>query len=141
MAKELLAFGKAELAVYIITLVTIVSFDLLTGVVTGLVLSLAKLIYIFAHVAIKLEDNLPDGSITMHLKGSATFLGLPKLANVLEGIEPGRIVNIQFDDLEYIDHACIELLDNWQKQYVMTGGNAHIHWDSLMSKYHQSNGR
>ena len=141
VVKELLAFGKTELAIYIITLVTIVSFDLLTGVVTGLVLSLAKLIYIFAHVAIKLEDNLPDGSITMHLKGSATFLGLPKLANVLEGIEPGRIVNIQFDDLEYIDHACIELLDNWQKQYVMTGGNAHIHWDSLMSKYHQSNGR
>jgi len=141
VAKELLAYGKAELAIYIITLVTIVSFDLLTGVVTGLALSLLKLIYIFAHVVIKTDKHPSENEVTMHLKGSATFVGLPKLATALEEIEPGKTVNVQFDDLEYIDHACIELLDNWQKQYVMTGGNAHIHWDSLMSKYHQQNNR
>ena len=141
VAKELLAYGKAELAIYIITMATIVCFDLLTGVVTGLVLSLAKLIYIFAHVAVKIERRSPDGNIIVHLKGSATFLGLPKLATALENLTRGRAVSIQFDDLEYIDHACIELLDNWQKQYVMTGGSVQIHWDSLMSKYHQQNGR
>lgn len=140
VAKELLVFGKAELAVYLITMATIVSFDLLTGVVTGLVLSLLKLIYIFSHLKLEKEQSA-DSNIVLHLKGSATFLGLPKLANMLEGMERGRTVNVQFDDLEYIDHACIELLDNWQKQYAMTGGVPHIHWESLMSKYHQQNGR
>jgi MFS superfamily sulfate permease-like transporter len=138
--KELWAYGKAEVTIYLITIITIVTFDLLTGVVTGLVLSLLKLIYVFAHVVITTEDDMHGKTTTLHLKGSATFLGLPKLATALESIDWGRDVNIQFDDLEYIDHACVELIDNWQKQYILTGGTAHIHWESLMSKYHQQKG-
>ncbi len=136
VAKELLSYGKAELGIYIITIVTIVSFNLLAGVVTGLALSIAKLLYVFSHVSIKAEHNAGGKQTTLHLKGSATQLGIPKLVSVLDNLESGRDVHVQFDDLEYIDHACIELLSGWQKQYQMTGGNVTIEWDSLISKYH-----
>ncbi|MPS49728.1 SulP family inorganic anion transporter [Methylobacillus sp.] len=136
VAKELLSYGKAELAIYIITIVTIVSFNLLAGVVTGLVLSIAKLLYVFSHVSIKAEHQPDSKQTTLHLKGSATQLGIPKLVSVLDHLEPGREIHVLFDDLEYIDHACIQLLDGWQKQYQMTGGKVIIEWDSLIGKYH-----
>lgn len=136
VAKELLTYGKAELAIYIITIVTIVSFNLLAGVVTGLALSIAKLLYVFSHVSIKAEHQPNSKQTTLHLKGSATQLGIPKLVSVLDHLEAGRDIHVQFDDLEYIDHACIELLNGWQKQYQMTGGNVTIEWDSLIGKYH-----
>ncbi|HYD34062.1 MAG TPA: SulP family inorganic anion transporter, partial [Methylophilaceae bacterium] len=138
--KELWGYGKAEVAIYLITILTIVLFDLLTGVITGLALSLIKLVYIFAHLVVWV-DHLKDGRVTIHLKGSATFIELPKLANVLENLELGRDVTIEFDDLEFMDHACIELIDNWQKQYQSTGGHAHINWDTAINKYHEKNGR
>lgn len=141
VVKDLWTYGKAEVAIYAITILTIVVFDLLTGVVTGLVLSLIKLIYIFAHLVVWVEEDARGKSTTVHLRGSATFLGLPKLAATLEGIDYGREVTVQFDDLEYMDHACIELIDNWQKQYTETGGRAHINWDTVISKYHGKNGR
>jgi len=137
--KELANYGKAEVAIYGITIATILSFDLLTGVVTGLVLSLSKLIYIFTHLSVWPEHESRSGKTIVHLQGSATFLALPKLAGVLENIERGREVVIEFDDLEYMDHACIEFIDNWQKQYTSTGGRTHVDWDSLISKYHEKN--
>lgn len=137
--KELANYGKAEVAIYAITIATILLFDLLTGVVVGLALSLSKLIYIFTHLAVWSENDDRSGKTIVHLKGSATFLALPKLATVLEGIKRGREVVIEFDDLEYMDHACIELIDNWQKQYTSTGGHTHIDWDTLISKYHEKN--
>lgn len=136
VAKELLAYGKAELAIYIITIVTIVSVNLLAGVVTGLALSIAKLLYVFSHVSIKAEHKPNSKQTTLHLKGSATQLGIPKLVSVLDHLEANRDIHVQFDDLEYIDHACIELLNGWQKQYQMSGGNVTIEWDSLIGKYH-----
>lgn len=139
--KDLWSYGKAEVAIYAITVLTILIFDLLTGVVTGLVLSLIKLVYIFTHLVVWVEDDPHGKHTTVHLRGSATFLGLPKLAATLEGMDYGREITVQFDDLEYMDHACIELIDHWQKQYAETGGRAHINWDTVISKYHQKNGR
>ncbi|MCB5186926.1 SulP family inorganic anion transporter [Methylobacillus caricis] len=136
VAKQLLAYGKPELAIYIITIITIVSFNLLAGVITGLALSIAKLLYVFSHVSIKPEHQASNNKTVLHLKGSATLLGIPKLVSVLDRLEAGRDIHVQFDDLEYIDHACIELLNGWQKQYEMTGGQVTIEWDSLINKYH-----
>jgi MFS superfamily sulfate permease-like transporter len=128
-------------AIYIITILTILLFDLLTGVVTGLVLSLSKLVYIFTHLAIWVEEEDHGRKTVVHLQGSATFVALPKLATILEGIDYGRVVVIEFDDLEYMDHACIELIDNWQKQYFDTGGRVQVDWDTVIGKYREKHSR
>lgn len=135
--KELLSFGRAEVAIYVVTIIVIVTFNLLTGIMVGLMLSLAKLLYVFSHLEIKVLNTQNDKNIEVHLFGSATIIGLPKLATKLESLAFMKNVVIEFEDLEYIDHACIDLLNGWQRQYIAAGGTVDIHWDSLYGKYHK----
>ena len=135
--KELLTFGRAEVAIYVVTIITIVSFNLLTGIMIGLMLSLIKLLYVFSHLEIKTIEKHDHKTLEVHLLGSATIIGLPKLAAVLEGLALRKHIKIEFDDLAYIDHACIDLLSGWQKQYTAAGGKVEVHWDNLHSKYHK----
>ena len=131
----LMKFGKAEVAIYLITIAVIVLTNLLDGVLVGLGLSLLKLLYAFSHLDIRRQDNASDGSVDLHLKGSATLIRLPKLAAVLEEIKPGSKVRVYIRDLDYIDHACIDLLTNWDKQHKGSGGSLEIEWEGLTQRY------
>jgi len=134
--RSLLKYGKSEVAVYAATVVAIVATDLLKGVLIGLALSLAKLMYRFSHLDVQLVSNEPQTrQMTLLLQGAATFVRLPKLASALEKVPPNTPLHVVLDQLEYIDHACIELLSNWEKQHGATGGQIIIEWDSLHRKY------
>jgi ABC-type transporter Mla MlaB component len=65
-------------------------------------------------------------------------IALPKLAASLEKIEPGTDLHIDFENLKYIDHACLELLVNWQKQHDKLGGQLTIDWDSLNARFREN---
>jgi ABC-type transporter Mla MlaB component len=71
------------------------------------------------------------------LKGAATLIRLPLLATELETLKPNTHVHVHIDDLDYIDHACIDLLTNWDRQHRATGGSLEIEWEGLSKKYHQ----
>jgi MFS superfamily sulfate permease-like transporter len=133
---SLLKYGKGEVAIYFVTIIMIVATNLLEGVLVGLGLSLIKLLYAFSHLEIRKQENAGDKRVDLHLEGSATLIRLPKLAAELEKLEPGKDVHVHIGDLDYIDHACLDLLANWDKQYAATGGTVTIEWDELSSKYH-----
>ena len=130
----LLKYGKGEVFIYFATIIMIVATNLLEGVLVGLGLSLIKLLYAFSHLDVRKEEE--GNNVALHLKGSATLIRLPKLAAELEKLKPGANVTVHIGDLEYIDHACLDLLSNWDKQYAATGGSVTIEWDELSSKYH-----
>ncbi|MEQ1484621.1 SulP family inorganic anion transporter [Methyloglobulus sp.] len=134
---KLLHFGGSEVAIYLSTIVVIVTTDLLKGVVFGLFLSILKLLYVFTHLEIRFEESTQQGRIDMRLKGSATLIRLPFLAEKLEQINRGAEVHVHFEELDYIDHACLDLLTNWEKQHEASGGNLVIEWEELTWKYHQ----
>jgi MFS superfamily sulfate permease-like transporter len=136
----LLKFGKAEVFIYLATIVTIVSTDLLKGVLTGLVLSLAKLLYAFSHLEIRKDAAAGTKRVDLHLDGTATLIRLPKLAQTLEALPAGAEVHVHIQDLDYIDHACLDLMTNWDKQHKATGGSLTIEWDELAQKYHDRHG-
>jgi anti-anti-sigma regulatory factor len=46
-------------------------------------------------------------------------------------------VTIHIEDVDYIDHSCLDLLANWEKQHKSTGGNLTIEWHQLAQKYHR----
>jgi hypothetical protein len=46
-------------------------------------------------------------------------------------------VHVHVNDLDYIDHACLDLLTNWERQHNGAGGTLTIEWDELAKKYHQ----
>jgi MFS superfamily sulfate permease-like transporter len=134
--KALLPFGKGEVAVYAATLVTVVVIDLLTGILVGIGLAMAKLLYTFSHLAIRTEEA--NGRTVLYLEGAATFIRLPKLAAVLAKVRPGTELHVHFEELTYIDHACLELLMTWKKQHETSGGSLVIDWESLTAKVRQA---
>lgn len=135
--RELKKYGWGEVLIYAATVMTIVVKDLLAGVILGVVLATAKLVYSFAHLKIQTITSPEGKRVTLHLFGSATFLSLPKLAEHLERIAQEREVHVKFEDLQYIDHACLDLLNNWEKQYVLQGGIVSFEWEQLENRYFQ----
>ncbi len=136
----LMKFGKAEVFIYAITIATIVSTDLLKGVVTGLVLSLLKLLYAFSHLTVRKEEDPSQNRVDLHFDGSATLVRLPILARALEALQPGTNVHVHLGELDYVDHACLDLLTNWEKQHKATGGSLTMDWATLEGKYHDRHG-
>jgi MFS superfamily sulfate permease-like transporter len=128
---ELLAEGKSELAIYLITVIAVVSTNLLEGVLIGFGLSLLKLLSTLAKFKVLVQIDPEDQQIHLFLAGSATFIQLPKLAKTLENLPPGQKVRLHAEQLNYIDHACIELLSNFKKLYLGKGGQFFIEWDAL----------
>lgn len=129
-------YGKSELAIYGVTILAIVATNLLEGVLIGVGLALLKLLLTFAQLDVRLEAD-GDSQLTLRLRGAATFLRLPKLAATLDGLRPGKEVRVDCRDLTYIDHACLDLILNWEQQFQRTGGVAHIEWEALNAKYHR----
>lgn len=132
--RELAKYGKAEVGIYAVTLVAIVTTNLLAGVLIGLGLSLLKLIYTFSHLDARLHDE--KGVLTLSLEGSATFVRLPKLAAVLDAVPAGAHLHVNLEGLAHVDHACLDLLANWREQHAATGGETTIDWDELQHKHH-----
>ncbi|MDP1793327.1 MAG: solute carrier family 23 protein, partial [Acidimicrobiales bacterium] len=135
--RELGKYGKGEVAVYVVTLAVIVVIDLLTGIVMGLGLAVVQLVYRFTHLTIWVERDTERNRTTLYLKGAATFLRLPKLAQALQGIPPDTELHVHFEDLAHIDHACLDLLMKWGKQHEATGGSLVLDWESLTAKFRQ----
>src|SRR5262249_21253281 len=132
--RELARFGKGEVLIYFVTLGTIVCTDLLIGVLTGVVLSVLKLVYVFSHLRVRLEEG-DSGRTVLYLEGAATFIRLPVLASALEQVPPSRELHIHLEHLTYIDHACLDLLISWEKQHEATGGSLVIDWETLTARF------
>jgi MFS superfamily sulfate permease-like transporter len=139
--RSLYPYGRAQVGIYFATVITIISSGLLTGVLTGFVLSVLHLLYIFSHLEIKLERDSQSKEATLFLKGSATFLSLPKLASSLEEIESDWQLHVHLEELDYIDHACLDLLMNWESQHNNSGGSLIIDWKTLGAKFHERRSR
>lgn len=133
--KELAKYGWGEVFIYFATMISIVATDLLTGVIVGVALSAAKLLYTFAHLETVLKSEPNSNRTVLSLEGTATFLRLPRLAAALERVPESAELHVDFEKLDYIDHACLDLLMNWAKQHEATGGRLVIDWDSLHANF------
>lgn len=139
--RGLAEYGWGEVVIYLATVATIVSVDLLTGVIVGISLSAAKLLFSVSRLTIDTTQEDAD-HVTVHLHGTATFLQLPILAEKLENVPRRRKVSIVDQNLLFIDHACLDLIMSWSNQYTSSGGDVVVDLDALHSKYHApGNGR
>ena len=123
--------GRTELAIYAATVVGIVATDLLTGVLVGIGLSVAKLVYVFTHLNADVVDGADPGTKVLALGGAATFVRLPALVAALAEVPAGAQVQLCAQRLAYIDHACLELLTTWERQHRAGGGSVIVSWERL----------
>lgn len=106
-------YGRMPMLTYAATALAIVFSDLLTGVLIGFGLTLAKLAWKASRLKISLIDLPPEREMELRLVGAATFLKVPALTRVLAAIPSGATVHVPLNNLSYIDHACLELLEEW----------------------------
>jgi MFS superfamily sulfate permease-like transporter len=134
--RKLRQYGRAPVAIYLATLLGIVITDLLTGVMIGVALTLVRLIYQVSHLRVHLEQS--EGRADLRLDGAATFLGLPKIAEVLDSLPPGVELHVHLDHLTHIDHACLDALENWEQQNARRGSRLVVEWDELWTRHHRT---
>jgi MFS superfamily sulfate permease-like transporter len=135
--RSLWRVDAAEGLICLATMTSIVVFDLLTGVVIGVVLAALKLLYTFSRL--RIETVLDDNRAQMRLDGAATFLALPKLAAALESIPTETELHVNVEKLSYLDHACLELFNKWKRQHESFGGTLVIDWQDLNATFDRSN--
>jgi MFS superfamily sulfate permease-like transporter len=137
IARVLWSQDRAEAGVYAATLGTVVMVDLLTGIAVGIGLALVRLLYTFSRLEVTAEEEPATGRTLIHLKGAATFIRLPKLAAILEQVRSDAHVHVYFHELSYIDHACLDLLIQWEQQHRAAGGELVIDWNQLHAVFQQ----
>ncbi|MGB0580949.1 MAG: SulP family inorganic anion transporter [Limisphaerales bacterium] len=123
--------GRPEFAIYLVTVMAIVTTDLLTGVLIGFGLALARLLYTFLHLEVLKRESVDGQVLDIALKGAATFVQLPRVAEELERIPEDVEVRFHLGALAYADHAILELVGDWQQRRE---GEVHIAWDELKSR-------
>lgn len=126
---------RAEAAVFVATAAGIVATDLLAGVLLGVGLSAARLLWLVSRVSVTRRDDPDHRRVHLTIEGAATFVRLPVIAEALEAVPPGRHVHVHLDQLRFIDHAVLQLLITFQQRYEATGGQVWIDWERLHAHF------
>jgi MFS superfamily sulfate permease-like transporter len=133
---RLKTYGKMPVFIYAATVVGIVGIDLLTGVLIGLALTVAKVLWKSTRFHVDVIPQPAHQRTDVRLKGLATFLRLPKLAQALDRIPADSAIHIHIQELYYIDHTCLDLLKATAQQRGTQGGRLEVHWEELAHRYH-----
>ena len=128
--RELWGRGRGEVLVYGITVVSIVATNLLEGLLVGLAASVLHLAWKASRLEVDLEQ-VGTNEFDVHLRGSATFVVLPTLARALDALPLSALVHLHLEHLSYIDHACFDLIQDWEKQRESEGGRLVLEWAEL----------
>ncbi|MFO0817372.1 MAG: SulP family inorganic anion transporter [Pirellulales bacterium] len=142
---------RVEALIFLATIIVIVAEDLLLGVVTGMVLSAIRLLFMFSHLEVTVDNqaakqkpgdvDAPRDRVVLRLAGAATFLKLPILAETLDRVPAGVELHADLEHLDFIDHACLELLATWAKRHEGTGGRLVLDWGQLHARLDTSRAR
>jgi len=131
--KSLWARGRVEFAIYAITVVIIVATSLLEGLMVGLALSILSIAVKFSRLHVDVTGEA-SGRLDIDLRGVATFVVLPQLARALESVDPAaKDVHLHLEHLDYVDHACLELVREWERQRISKGAKVTLEWSELES--------
>ena len=122
---------RPEFLVFASTVIAIVATDLLTGVLIGFGLALAKLLYTFLHLEIVVQEAEHDKSVDVAFRGAATFVHLPRIAEKLDAIDDEVEVHFHLGSLAYADHAIMELFDEWSHRRV---GEVVTEWNDFKAR-------
>lgn len=115
-----------DLLIYVVTLLCVVFLNLLEGVLIGLALAAASVLWRVLRTAIRVHEPVPaSSSWRITIAGSCSFFALPRLNRVLHSVPEGKDVVVELN-ADYVDHAFRESLVAWRDQYTATGGSVEL---------------
>lgn len=120
-------YGILPAIIWAVTFVTVVSTDLLTGVLVGLGLVVLETIPHLTRLRLRVRHrSLGDGITEVRLAGRATFLMLPQLQKALDEVPPTPVLRVRSKALRHIDHTCMEALSEWAAARRRQGSEVEI---------------
>ena len=119
-------YGAMPAVIWATTLVMVVTTDLLTGVLTGLALSLLELLPHWRHVKLDVQSERVGDDVSLGLRGRATFLCLPKLTRILDAVPSGGRIRLDIGGLALLDHTCAEVLTDWLQRKRKAGARVEL---------------
>ncbi|HKU44968.1 MAG TPA: SulP family inorganic anion transporter [Polyangiales bacterium] len=130
--RELRVFGWQSVGIYAVTLISIVATDLLTGVLLGVTLSVLRLLLRLGTFSLDVEHT--GSRVRARLSGAVTFVGLPRLAALLERVPHAPELHLDVDGVAYIDHACLVAIGDFERLRERTGTRVQIAWPELEAR-------
>lgn len=100
--------GYTQLAPFAITIAAVLYFDLLKGVIIGIIVGMGFVLFQNARGAI-VKSQDPNGATVLRFRRDGTFLSKPTIVTALESIKNGERVVIDGTG-EYIDHDVKEVI-------------------------------
>ena len=113
-----------ELLVYVVTAVGVGVLGLAEGVLLGLVLALARVLYRLARATVTATED--DGVWTVRIRGALVFLGVASLVRTLRSIPTGATVRVDLT-VDHLDHAASEAIEDWRRGHIARGGSVEVH--------------
>ncbi|OBH04963.1 MULTISPECIES: SulP family inorganic anion transporter [unclassified Mycobacterium] len=118
------AMKHGDLAVYVVTVVSVIFLNLLHGVLIGLALAIALTGWRVIRAKVEAKPVGDDWHVL--IEGPAcTFLALPRLTRVLASVPAGAAVTVDLS-VNYLDHAAHQAINDWQRQFEATGGTVEV---------------
>jgi MFS superfamily sulfate permease-like transporter len=118
------ATKHGDLAVYVVTAVSVIFLNLLHGVMIGLALAIAMTGWRVIRAWVEAKPVGDQWHVVVH-GAACTFLTLPRLTRVLASVPSGAVVTVDVS-VHYIDHAAHQAISDWQRQHEATGGTVRL---------------
>jgi len=123
--------GKEQFALFVITIVGVLSTNLLAGVLIGIAAKL--LIHVGRGVPLKnllaisyrIQHKAP-GTCVVHVRGSAIFSNFLALKSALAELPAGKTIIFDLSDAYLIDHTVMEFIDHFRDDTIARGGRCEI---------------
>ncbi|MEV0284944.1 SulP family inorganic anion transporter [Kribbella sp. NPDC050820] len=122
-----------ELLVYVVTAGGVAVLGLAEGVLLGLVLALARVLYRLSRATVTATEQ--DGLWTVRIRGSLVFLGVASLVRTLRTIPVGTKVRVELE-VDHLDHAAYEAIEDWRRGHLARGGSVELNRVALRAALH-----
>lgn len=129
-------YGLMPAFIWASTVFMVVTTDLLTGVLTGLVLSLVELVPHMRNLKLDVHVDRTEAHTELQFNGRATFLSLPGLTKILDSLPGGGHIRLNVAGLAQLDHTCTEVLADWIQRRRRAGTQLEL---AGMNDKHASN--
>lgn len=128
---DMLDIGKEQLALFVVTIISILATNLLAGVVMGILAKL--LLHLMRGVPLKNVLRLSyrvkrqdADTYLIRVRGSAIFSNILALKSHLALLPVGKTIFFDLSEVFLIDHTVMELIDHYRDDYIEQGGRCEI---------------
>jgi len=123
---NILAIGKDQLFLFVLTILATLASNLLVGVFFGvfvkLILHLLRGVWIDNLFKIHFSIEEKAGHVTVKIIGSALFSNFLPLKQAVEAIAPNQHITFDFSQGYLLDHSILVFIDEFSAHYAANGG-------------------